>query len=216
MSSYDVIRAFKRANRPEYKVGHGGTLDPFADGVLLILLGKATKLMNSLTELTKTYVAVAVLGAKTETLDVTGQVSLVEPSHLPTLEEVEAVGMSMIGSYDQEIPEFSAAKVGGKPRYLLARRGEIQTRKTKPVKIYQISEISLKTQAGERTVRFTAAVGSGTYIRQLSYDLFQKLHVESYLKSLTRTRIGDFSLEKCVKLSEFETGEWRDKVVRHE
>lgn len=209
ITSFDVIRAFKRSVKPSYKVGHGGTLDPFADGVLILLLGKATKQMNTLSALPKTYQAKAVLGAKSDTLDVTGTIVESEKRKVPSREEIIKASENFVGQYEQEIPQYSAAKVNGKPRYLIARKGEATERKFKQVEIY-----SLKiTSVSENRVEFITKVSSGTYIRQLSYDIFKKLGIESYMENLTRTDIGDFSMEKCVMISEFESGEWQDKLV---
>lgn len=208
ITSFDVIRAFKRAIRPSYKIGHGGTLDPFADGVLILLLGKATKQMNTLTALPKTYQARAVLGATSDTLDLTGEIVRGGSIKIPSVEEINNSANSYVGCYEQEIPQYSAAKVNGKPRYLLARKGEVTARKTKQVEIY-----SLKiTSVSESSVEFITSVSSGTYIRQLSYDIFSKLGIDSYLEKLTRTKIGDFSLENCARVSDFTNELWKDKL----
>ncbi len=204
ITSFDVIRAFKRSVKPSYKVGHGGTLDPFADGVLILLLGKATKLMSTLSALPKTYHARAVLGATSDTLDVTGTIVESGKWKVPSKEEILSACEGFVGQYEQEIPQYSAAKVNGKPRYLLARKGEVTERKTKQVEIYSLKITSI----AENHVEFVTKVSSGTYIRQLSYDVFNKLNVESYLEKLTRTEIGDFSIEKCAMISKFENGEW--------
>lgn len=212
MSSYDVIREFKRLVKPSFKVGHGGTLDPFAEGVLLLLLGKATKRMNELALLPKTYVATAMLGATTDTLDLTGAITEFKQVKI-TKEQIEQATRRYIGEYEQEIPQYSAAKVEGVPRYQLARRGMDQAKKTKVVKIYNISQIRVEKSEQQTTAIFEAEVGAGTYIRQLSYDIFQSIGVESYLTKLVRTKIGDFSVAKCVKISDFENEVWRDMVV---
>ena len=203
ITSYDVIREFKRhitRTVPDrYKIGHGGTLDPFADGVLLLLLGKATKKMGELSALPKTYRAVARLGAKSETLDRTGAITPgVKGSHTPGVSEIRAVVKKFVGEIEQEIPNYSATKINGVPRYKLARRGEVMERKTKRVMIYDLRF----TKIEQDQVEFVTKVSSGTYIRQLSYDIFKSLGIESYLESLTRTAIGDFSLEKCVKIED--------------
>ena len=193
ITSFDVIRAFKRAVHPDFKVGHGGTLDPFADGVLLLLLGKATKRMNELSALPKTYRAMARLGAGSDTLDVTGTIT---PGVWEPIDPVVlgAAAEKFVGEIEQEIPDYSATKINGVPRYKLARKGEAMERKSKLVTIHNLV---IEKVEGD-TVTFTATVSSGTYIRQLSYDIFKSLGIESYLESLTRTRIGDFTLEQCV------------------
>jgi tRNA pseudouridine55 synthase len=197
MTSFDVIREFKRAIHPNYKVGHGGTLDPFADGVLLLLLGKATKRMNELAELPKTYRAIARLGARSDTLDRTGAITpgVWEPF---TPGVLETAAKKFVGEIEQVIPDYSATKIKGVPRYKLARRGVTMEKKSKKVTIYTLVIESVK----DDMVTFTAKVSSGTYIRQLSYDIFKTLGIESYLESLTRTQIGDFSLEKCIEIED--------------
>lgn len=210
LTSYDVIRAFKRAVHPDYKIGHGGTLDPFAEGVLLLLLGKATKQMNTLMTLSKTYRATAVLGGRSETLDRTGEIrnQKLEIRNI-SLERVSEAAEELVGEIEQEIPEYSAAKVNGVPRYKLARRGVEQEKKTKRVKV---SELRI-TNYAEQKVTFEATVSSGTYIRQLSYDLFKSLGVESYLESLIRTQIGDFTQEQCCHIGDFESDHWQQYVT---
>ena len=205
MTSFDVIRAYKRAYFQEkkiekYKVGHGGTLDPFADGVLLLLLGQATKKMNELSALPKTYRAVAKLGAKSDTLDCTGVItSEVIIRDDPKLSDIVEASKKFVGEIEQEIPDYSATKINGVPRYKLARRGEAMESKSKLVTIHNLQ---IETVKGN-TVVFTAKVSSGTYIRQFSYDLFKSLGIESYLESLTRTEIGQYKLEDCIKLEDF-------------
>lgn len=205
ITSFDVIRSYKRAyfrgiNPVKYKVGHGGTLDPFADGVLLLLLGQATKKMNELSALPKTYRAVAKLGAKSDTLDCTGVItSEVIMRDDPKLSDIIEAARKFEGEIEQEIPDYSATKIEGVPRYKLARRGEEMEKKSKLVMIHELKIESVK----DDLMTFEASVSSGTYIRQLSYDLLKSLGIESYLESLTRTRIGPYKLEDCIKLEEF-------------
>jgi tRNA pseudouridine55 synthase len=203
MTSYDVIRAFKRAQHPDYKIGHGGTLDPFADGVLLLLLGKATKQMNELMQLPKTYRAAARLGAYSDTLDRTGAIDFrnkIQETRF-TQAQLEAVKSQFIGEIEQVIPNYSAAKVQGVPRYKLARQGVAMEQKRKKVAIYELRI----TNYAQDTVTFETTVSSGTYIRQLSYDIFKSLGVESYLESLTRTAIGPYRLDQCAQIDDFPT-----------
>jgi len=210
ITSYDVIREFKRSVHPQYKVGHGGTLDPFAEGVLLLLLGKATKKMNELMNLRKTYRATAVLGAKSDTLDKTGSLTRQHVFTIPRIELIEEVAKQFVGVIEQEIPDYSAAKVNGVPRYKLARKGDTLTKKSKTVTIYELNIVSLNADVAV----FEATVSSGTYIRQLSYDLFKSVGVESYLCELIRTQIGEYGRERCVEISSLATEGWRDKVVQ--
>jgi len=209
ITSFDVIRELKHAIHPDFKVGHGGTLDPFADGVLLLLLGKATKKMNELAELPKTYLATARLGASSDTLDRTGRISKQLTAYGIRQEQIMEVLKKFVGEIEQEIPDYSATKINGIPRYKLARRGEAMEKKTKMVMIYDLRFVLIE----DNKVEFEATVSSGTYIRQLSYDIFKSLGVESYLEALTRTRIGDFQLEKCCEMSDFNDDIWKNKVT---
>jgi len=215
ITSFDVIREFKHAQFTgslpvKYKIGHGGTLDPFADGVLLLLLGKATKRMNELQRLPKTYRATAILGASSDTLDRTGSITPgVKGTHTPGVLEITNVAQKFIGEIEQEIPDYSATKINGVPRYKLARRGEVMEKKSKLVTIYELKIEQVK----DNKATFLTTVSSGTYIRQLSYDIFNSLGIDSYLESLTRTKIGDFSTQICCQISEFSTVKWRDKVI---
>lgn len=199
-SSFDVIREYKRRVRPTYKIGHGGTLDPFADGVLLLLLGKATKRMSELSELPKTYRAVARLGARSDTLDRTGRIENLPKNQRTkvSVKEIKTAAAKFVGTIEQEIPDYSATKINGVPRYKLARAGKEMEKKSKLVKVYEVQIVNYE----DDMVTFEAKVSSGTYIRQLSYDIFKSLGVESYLESLTRTAIGEFTLEKCLKIED--------------
>lgn len=213
MTSFDVIRAFKRAQFTgrlpvKYKVGHGGTLDPFADGVLLLLLGKATKKMNDLSNLPKTYRAVAVLGASSDTLDKTGVITPFDHYTIKTMDEIKLAAEKFVGEITQVIPDYSATKINGVPRYMLARRGEAMEQKSKRVVIH---ELTIEKIEGDK-VTFSATVSSGTYIRQLSYDLFKSLGIESYLDQLTRTQIGEYELDTCSHVDDFMNEKWNDYI----
>lgn len=202
MTSFDVIREFKKAVHPDFKIGHGGTLDPFADGVLLLLLGKATKRMDELSALPKTYRAVAKMGASSDTLDRTGVISEKgegKSEKFPTLGELKIIAKEFVGELEQEIPDYSATKINGVPRYKLARAGKEMDKKSKKVMIYKLV---IEKIEGE-LVTFVTTVSSGTYIRQLSYDIFNSLGIDSYLENLTRTKIGDYSIEDCKKIEDF-------------
>lgn len=207
MTSFDVIRQFKRAVHPDFKVGHGGTLDPFAEGVLLLLLGKATKKMSELSTLPKTYLAKAKLGASSDTLDCTGIIIPgVKGTRTPGVLEIRKVAKKFVGEIEQQIPDYSATKVGGVPRYQLARQGLVIPSKSKKVMIYSIEVLG----ADQDQVEMRIKCGSGTYIRQLAYDLMQTLGVESYLSSLSREQIGEISLDQCLRIEEI--AKWQNFV----
>lgn len=212
MTSFDVIREFKKTVHPDFKIGHGGTLDPFADGVLLLLLGKATKRMDELSALPKTYRAIAKLGASSDTLDRTGMITplkhytcLASTSDsesrraIKTLDEIQKVAEKFVGKIEQEIPDYSATKINGVPRYKLARAGKEMEKKSKKVTIYKLE---IEKIEGDM-VTFISTVSSGTYIRQLSYDIFKSMGIDSYLENLTRTKIGDYCIEVCMKIEDF-------------
>jgi tRNA pseudouridine55 synthase len=210
ITSFDVIREFKRAVHPEYKVGHGGTLDPFADGVLLLLLGKATKKMDDLSKLPKTYRATAILGSCSDTLDNMGTITPgVKGAHTPGVLEIAKAAEKFVGEIEQEIPDYSATKIGGVPRYKLARRGEVMEKKSKLVTIYKLEIEKIE----DDKVTFVSTVSSGTYIRQLSYDIFKTLGIESYLEELTRTQIGEFDIDTCCEIDDFKSEKWKSLLI---
>ena len=148
MTSFDVIRAFKRSVHPNFKVGHGGTLDPFADGVLLLLLGQATKKMNELSRLPKTYRAKALLGASSDTLDKTGEIVNGRYAKIKRTELSKEIE-KFHGEIMQQIPNYSATKINGVPRYKLARAGKAMESKAKLVTIYSISILHMDAQSVE-------------------------------------------------------------------
>lgn len=212
ITSFDVIRAFKRSVKPSFKIGHAGTLDPFADGVILLMLGKGTKQFDALQKLPKTYKATAVLGAKSDTLDVTGKIEKTLENHgfTPSIDEIKKMAEQFVGVIEQTIPDYSAAKINGQPRYKLARQGQDIVAKSKPVTIYSLEILSLEKDICEMRV----SCSSGTYIRQLSYDIFHALGIESYLEKLTRESVGSYTIEKCCQIDDFSGVKWQDMVVK--
>lgn len=200
ITSYDVIRRVKRLLPKGTKIGHGGTLDPFAEGVLLILVGKATKKFAEIQLSKKTYLATAKLGAGSNTLDSEGKIENV-PVKIPnnlTVEVVQQVADKYVGEIEQEVPKYSAAKYKGRKLYEYAREGKEVPAKSKKVHIYSIEvDVVTREEVGLRVV-----CGSGTYIRQLSYELLRELGVESYLDKLVRERIGAYGLSDCVTLEQ--------------
>ena len=212
ITSFDVIRAFKRSVHPTYKIGHAGTLDPFAEGVMLLMLGIGTKQFDQLQKLPKTYLATARLGASSDTLDVTGTIAEADKNieyRKISVEQIEKVAEKFVGEITQKIPDYSAAKIHGQPRYMLARRGEEVPAKSKIVTIYSIEIISLLDDLCVMRV----GCSSGTYIRQLSYDIFHTLGLESYLEKLHRESIGHNTEAMCARLENFSDSTWQDMVV---
>ncbi len=198
-TSHDVV-AKLRGIVKQKKIGHTGTLDPDAEGVLPVCLGNATKLCGLLTEKEKTYRAVLLLGQTTDTQDTSGRV-LTEAPVTATGEQVREAIMSFLGDYDQIPPMYSALKVNGKKLYELAREGKEVERQARRVRILdmEIHEIRLPE------VTFTVTCSSGTYIRTLCQDIGEKLGCGGCMKSLLRTKVDRFELADSHKLSELET-----------
>ncbi len=197
MSSYDVVRVVKRL-LPGVKAGHAGTLDPFAEGVLLILLGKATKRMSELLRLRKRYEAVLQLGWATTTGDPTGIPTESVPVPHLTKDQLDQVARHFKGEILQVPPAYSAKKVAGKPAYRLARRG--QPVNLAPVKI-TIYELELTALDNDR-LKLEVECASGTYVRRLGEDIAEALGTFGHLTSLRRTAIGDYRVEHSVTLEQ--------------
>jgi tRNA pseudouridine55 synthase len=208
MTSHDVV-ARARHILHERRIGHTGTLDPFATGVLVILLGKATRLSQFLTGVDKEYEAIIRLGYSTDTGDRTGN-PIEGPSEVRnwTEEEIEAALQSLRGDIDQVPPMYSAKKVEGKKLYELARRGETVERKPVHVCIYEFAAIRpegrLIKDNLDGTFDFHARVScsSGTYVRTLAEDFGKRLYVGAHLAELRRTRVGDFGIDQAITLDE--------------
>ena len=202
-TSHDVV-AKLRGILKQKKIGHTGTLDPEAEGVLPVCLGKGTRLCDMLTDHSKVYEAVLLLGQSTDTQDVSGNVLQEAPVDVSEEEVREAI-MSFVGPYDQIPPMYSALKVNGQKLCDLARAGKEVERKARPVEIYeiQIEEIHLPR------VRMTVSCSKGTYIRTLCHDIGEKLKCHGCMESLLRTRVGQFLLKDSLTLAQVEA--YRDE-----
>lgn len=211
-TSFDVVAKLRGILHMK-KIGHTGTLDPEAEGVLPVVLGKATKLVDLLTDKQKTYEALMHLGLETDTQDMTGTV-LCEKTVEVSEEKVEAVIRGFVGEYKQIPPMYSALKVDGKKLYELAREGKTVERKARTVHFYEIDikEINLPY------VRFSVTCSKGTYIRTLCHDIGQKLGCGGCMEELIRTRSGNFTWEDSMTLAEVEEavkdGTIEDRVIR--
>lgn len=194
LSTFDLIRRYKREHNYNGKIGHAGTLDVFAEGLVLLLLGSATKQFAEFQTLPKTYIAHVRLGASSNTLDVEGVINNQKDPVIPKREAIETVLPDFIGVYDQAVPAFSATKQAGQPAYKLARAGKEVIAKSKPVTIHQLRLLAYKYPL----ITLEATVGSGTYIRQLTVDIFHKLQLESFLFGLKRTAIGEHALHGII------------------
>lgn len=198
-TSHDVV-AKLRGILGQKKIGHTGTLDPDAEGVLPVCLGRATKLCDMLTEKDKTYEAVLLLGKSTDTQDVTGAVLEEKDTSALTEEKVRECIIGYIGEYGQLPPMYSALKVNGRKLYELAREGKEVERKKRNVRIYdiQIQNIELPR------VKMEVKCSKGTYIRTLCHDIGQTLKTGACMEALERTQAGRFQKDGSLKLSQVE------------
>lgn len=197
-TSHDVVAKMRGILRMR-KIGHTGTLDPQAEGVLPVCLGKGTKLCDMLTDKTKTYRAVLLLGQETDTQDTTGRVLARYPVQV-TETQVRQAAESFLGAYMQVPPMYSALKVNGKKLYELARSGREVERAARPVEILElrIEHIELPR------ITMQVTCSRGTYIRTLCYDIGRKLGCGGCMESLVRTRVGSFRLEDSLTLAQIE------------
>ncbi len=197
MSSHDVVARVRKLLKQK-RVGHTGTLDPLASGVLPICVGQATRVAEYLSESGKAYLAEIVFGTVTDTYDAEGSIIRTsDPSHL-TLAQIEQALPSFLGEQMQVPPRYSAIKLQGQPAYKLARAGEEVALEPRPVTIYR-----LDIQAWQPP-RLTLAIecSKGTYIRSLAYDLGEQLGCGAYLAALTRARSGPFPLSDSITLEQ--------------
>lgn len=196
-TSHDVV-AKLRGIVGQKKIGHTGTLDPDAVGVLPVCLGKATKLCDMLTDKNKTYETVMILGKVTDTQDVSGAVLAEKETKYLTEEVVKNAIMSFVGDYMQVPPMYSALKVNGKKLYELAREGIEIERKARPVSILdiQIKEVNLPR------VRMEVSCSKGTYIRTLCHDIGEKLGCGACMEELIRTKVSRFEIQDSLTLEQ--------------
>ncbi len=198
-TSHDVV-AKLRGILGEKKIGHAGTLDPEATGVLPVLLGKATKASELLSGQGKTYEATLLLGVETDTQDLTGRViERKDPSGI-TKEQVEEAILSFAGGYEQIPPMYSAKKIEGKKLYALAREGKMVDRPARKIEIYEMKILQFDLPR----VKILVDCSKGTYIRTLCHDIGLRLGCGGALSALIRTRSGAFTLEESVPLSSIE------------
>ena len=198
-TSHDVV-AKLRGITHQKKIGHTGTLDPAATGVLPVCLGKATKLCDMLTDKDKVYEAVLLLGISTDTQDISGTVLKEQETADLDESQVEEAILSFRGSYDQIPPMYSALKVNGKKLYELAREGKTVERKPRRVTISEIEILSMELPRA----RIRVECSKGTYIRTLCHDIGEKLGCGGCMEKLIRTRVDRFTIGDSLRLSEVE------------
>ena len=197
-TSFDVV-AKLRGILKQKKIGHTGTLDPMAEGVLLVCLGSATKMCDLLTEKNKTYTCTMLLGKTSDTEDVTGVMTDVTDVY-PDEKTVRAAVMSFVGDYMQIPPMYSAIKVNGKKLYELARAGQVIEREPRPVTIHSINIQSVELPR----VTFDVSCSKGTYIRSLCRDIGEKLGCGAVMEKLVRTEVKGFTIEESLTLDAVE------------
>lgn len=208
-TSFDVV-AKLRGILKQKKIGHTGTLDPMAEGVLMVCLGKGTKLVDMITSGTKEYEASMRLGLTTDTEDITGQVltsSIIDPNI--TIDNIQGIINSFVGKYNQIPPMYSAIKKDGKKLYEYARSGIEIEREPRPVEIFSIDNISINLP----DISFKVHCSKGTYIRSLCRDIGEKVGCGGTLTGLTRSEVHGFYLKDSLKLSQIQELNDQDKLL---
>ncbi len=202
ITSYDVIRRLRRCLRPKTKLGHAGTLDPLAEGVLVVCVGAASRLAGLIQAREKEYLFVAELGAVSSTDDAEGKIEPTPGASPPPPGAVaEAVGQ-FVGRIEQVPPAYSAVKVGGRRAYKLARAGRKPDLKPRPVTVHALEVLSYAYPR----LRLRVECGRGTYVRSLVRDIGRRLGVGGYCLELVRTRVGCFHAEQAVKIDSLAPG----------
>ena len=197
-TSHDVVAVVKKTLKE--KVGHTGTLDPEATGVLPLLIGKATRISKYLIEHDKTYCAILALGIKTDTADFTGNIIQKQDIQMPNSKQIEQVLFSMLGENKQTPPMFSAIKVKGKKLYEYARQGEMVEIPSRLITIYEIELENI--DENKKEITFKVHCGKGTYIRTLCEQIAEKLGTIGCMKELQRLRVGSFKIEDSITINE--------------
>lgn len=207
-TSRDVVNKLNKILNDK-KIGHTGTLDPLATGVLVCLEGKYTKLVDLITAYDKEYIAKIKVGIKTDTGDITGNIIDTKESDLSLL-KIQEVFNSFPKEYEQTVPKYSAIKIKGKKLYEYARAGEEITLPTRQVKIYELELLSYE----QDIIAFRAKVSKGTYIRSLIVDLCNRLNVLGTMDDLVRTKQGNFTILDAYNLEDIESGNYKGKTIQ--
>lgn len=204
-TSFDLVKKIRASIKhssgvKKFKIGHAGTLDPLASGLLIICTGKKTKTIDQIQSLEKEYTGVFQIGATTPSFDLESDIDQTFSTSHITPELINQVALEFIGQQQQVPPQFSAVKIQGKRAYEYARQGEIVKIEPKTIHIYQFSIDKIEMPY----LHFTVQCSKGTYIRSLARDFGLALDCGSYLTELKRTKIGNFSLDNALKPSEFQ------------
>ena len=208
MTSREVVNCVQRLGRPA-KVGHAGTLDPLARGVLVVCVGAATRLIEYVQQMPKGYSGTFLLGRQSPTEDVEGEVTELVGPAVPTPEQIAAAAGALVGRIEQRPPAFSALKVGGRRAHALARKGQQVELKPRTVTVYRI-----EVQRYEYPeLRLAIECGGGTYVRSLGRDLAEALGTAAVMSELVRRRIGDFRIEEAVDPRQLTGQSWTDHLL---
>ena len=203
MTSRDVVNKLNKILGTK-KIGHTGTLDPIASGVLVICVGKYTKLVDEIVSLDKEYIATVKLGILTDTLDIEGNI-IDKKEHDVSIEQLKEVFKSFLGSYLQEVPKYSAVKINGKKLYEYARENiDIELPK-REVSIYELELLDFNKDS----FKFRTRVSKGTYIRSLINDICSKLNTYGVMTDLIRTKQGKFSINESYTLKDIENNNYK-------
>lgn len=205
MTSRDVVNVVSHVCHTK-KVGHTGTLDPMATGLLVICVGRATKLVEVLTFHQKEYIASMIFGIKTDTKDITGTIIEQRETHMKS-DQIKKVINNMPTTYQQEVPIYSAVKINGKKLYEYARKKEEVTLPTREVTIEKLQIIDWQEQ--EQKLTFLTRVSKGTYIRSLVEDIASHLNTIGTMTELIRTKVGHFTLENANTISEVKNNSYK-------
>lgn len=201
-TSFDVVNKVRHSIRHKFnikkiKVGHAGTLDPFATGVLVLCTGKMTKQIDTIVATEKEYISTFRLGAKSDSYDCTGEIEITENAVLPSMEQIkEAISAKFLGEIEQTPPMFSAKKIDGKRLYYLARKGKTVERKAVKITIkeYEVLDYS------DTMLKVRIVCSKGTYIRSLAHDLGEYFACGALCQTLERTRVGEYKLSDSLDL----------------
>jgi tRNA pseudouridine55 synthase len=193
-TSREVVDRVQRLLPRKTKIGHAGTLDPLACGVLVVCIGSATRLVDYVQRMPKSYTGTFLLGRQSPTEDVEGPVEILDDPPIPTLPRIVAAAARLVGRIEQRPPDFSALKVQGRRAYDLARAGEKVELAAREVDVYRLDVVAYEYPE----LRLEVRCGGGTYIRSLGRDLARSLGTEAVMSALVRTAIGDFTLAEAV------------------
>lgn len=202
-TSRDIVNIVGKSLKTK-KVGHTGTLDPLAEGVLVVCVGRYTKLVDMLTSLDKEYLAEIKLGVKTDTLDITGDILETNDFNI-TKEDIESSFASFPRNYEMEVPIFSAIKVNGKKLYEYARNNEVIELPKKTVQIYELELLEFH----DDIIKFRTKVEKGTYIRSLIRDLCTKLNTIGTMNSLVRNKQGTFTISNAYSIDDIKSNNFK-------